>query len=124
MSGFRVNLFDLIVKHFDAEKVRKIYNITLKYPPISVIYYIKCIDWEKSESVTPDNNVIRQLFTNAARDYGKTEYKLWLQYIEWETSIKEFGKANFLYWQAKKTLEKPEEFIQAHAKLTNNIIET
>jgi len=122
MSLFREESFDVIMRNFNEEQVRKIYKLTLLYPPISSNYYLKCIEWEKSVSKGPSSiNTIRQLYTSVTQEYGKQNHEIWMQFIEWETSIKEFQHANNLYWLAKKTLTNPEPFIIGHSMSINNL---
>jgi len=82
MIQMRQQILELVLLNYDYDKVKKIYNLTLKYPPIPVIYYITCANWEKSASLTPDNSAIRQLYLKATQDYGKTDFELWLLWIE------------------------------------------
>jgi len=109
------------ISHLDIEKMRDVYQITLMTPPITLSFFEKCVQREKSQT-KPDIDRIRQIYDRALNDFGTTAEDTWLDYIMWETENKEFKRVSNLHWKAKKMLKDPTSFIKRHAMMNNSLL--
>uniref|UniRef100_A0A6B2KZF5 U3 small nucleolar RNA-associated protein 6 n=1 Tax=Arcella intermedia TaxID=1963864 RepID=A0A6B2KZF5_9EUKA len=119
MKAFRVQLMKYISQNqLPAALVRQLYKIILEYPPVSAKVFQACLDFEIA--LKSDKELIRQLFSSATRERGKSNYELWLKYWQWEVNNHDFAKASNVYFLAKTTLQDPTQFITEHSKLANS----
>lgn len=118
VHNFRLRALEA-VSQFDEANVREFYKSTFPYGAVNSAYFQKCIEWEGT-TMKPRHDIIRNLYETAILQHGQNDSELWLSFIKWENSVDNFDRASALYWQAKKTLKSPEDFIVAHTQLTNS----
>lgn len=116
-SEYLENLLNFVYTKLGVDQTRKVYELTLKFPPISENYFKTCVTIEKSSEPL---NVIktRELFDQLTSKYGKTEHENWMDYLIFEQGQ---GGENVskIYWRAKQALDNPTPFILAYHNYLN-----
>ncbi|CAG8509378.1 159_t:CDS:10 [Ambispora leptoticha] len=110
------------------KKARKIYESLISKTLPTRSFFEICINLERESlgSSTQPNDIerISRLYdqalnvTESQQDDDDTE-KLWLAYIEFLLVNKQFGKANNIYWRARKSVPNPESFEVEYRGLLN-----
>eukprot|EP01127_Copromyxa_protea_P005329 TRINITY_DN15273_c0_g1_i1.p1 TRINITY_DN15273_c0_g1~~TRINITY_DN15273_c0_g1_i1.p1 ORF type:complete len:705 (+),score=188.34 TRINITY_DN15273_c0_g1_i1:21-2135(+) len=119
---FKQDMLELVLKNLNIQDASDFCTYSISFPPLTAKYLSKVIAFEKnntSNSVSVDPFRLTQLYNMAIEKFGTNDHQIWLDYIMWEQSQKNFKEANSLYWRAIKALATPETFIQKHHQLVN-----
>ncbi|XP_049852226.1 U3 small nucleolar RNA-associated protein 6 homolog [Schistocerca gregaria] len=103
--------------------LRRIYEVSLDYPPNSKSYFKKILEFEiyaEGESEEKVKKIHTEIIEHALREFGQDDPCIWLEAIDWEKrhggSIKRIG---VLYHRAKRMLKNPDQFVAQYSQMVN-----
>ncbi|KAH9519737.1 hypothetical protein Btru_070777 [Bulinus truncatus] len=101
------------------KKVREFYSRHKIMRPVSLSFYKLYVQMEISQ-MSPNFDLIRNVFEEALATFGQKEPDLWLNYLKWEAEmVKDSSRSGDIYQRALVALESKlrEQFIRKHVML-------
>ncbi|XP_022691412.1 U3 small nucleolar RNA-associated protein 6 homolog isoform X1 [Varroa jacobsoni] len=108
-------LVDVTLSNADSTATLKLFNRLMALKPLSMTIYDRFLD-----TFVEDATMVRNVFEEAVREFGKNNEDLWLSYITWEQQNGFADNSGILYQRALNSLEGAhvKEFVLLYALQT------
>lgn len=105
----------------NTDDIRSACDFVLAARPPSLSLYLTCVR-ATTASFASDKDAstrLRAVYEAAITDFGTDAPELWLEFISWEMSHKNFQRANQIHWRAIKTLAAKHQstFVESHNRI-------